>query len=198
MLKNFKIFFATSLITVLFIGCGTMNNRGEYEGSLSNIPYLKQNHSQYLQYGSNMTPAPTKDENNLRLDWTIEASSEEGAKKLADHIDFMTNKLKSGGTPRAWDKLFLMEAYMKQHHYYTTSVERNGKVVVVSKVAKNKCAYDVISAHSNAVSGDFFGRGVTNKDYSSIAENILNSSECSSLKSSIENFISSHQISRGM
>jgi len=210
MLKNFNKLLATSLITVILIGCGggsstnsknTTNNKNsnnEYEARASNIPYLKQNHSKYSQAGSSMTPAPAKDASKLSIDWTIEANSEEGAKKLAEHINFMVNKLKNGATPRAWDKLFLMEAYMKQNHYYTTSVERDGKLVVISKVAKNRCAYDVISAHSDAVSGDFFGRGVINKDYSSIAENILNSSECSSLKSSIESFISTHKKSRGM
>jgi len=204
MKKSLKVLLATSIVAFVFAGCGGggtsagANGSSGNEGSESNIPYLRQNHSSYSQSGSKMTPAPTKDASKLSLDWTIEANSEDGAKKLSDHINYMVNKLKNGETPRAWDKLFLMEAYMKQNHYYTTSVERDGKLVVISKVAKNRCAYDVISAHSDAVSGDFFGQGIINKDYSSIAEGILNSSECSSSKTSIESFISSHKMSRGM
>ena len=133
----------------------------------------------------------------MSIDWTIEANSNEAAAKLADHIRFMESKLLADQNPRAFDKLFLMEAYMKYNGYYTTSVEQSGKSVVVSKQAKNSCAYRVISAHSDAVSGDFFARGDITKDYSSIAEGILNSSDCSSLKSDIESYITQRQKNRG-
>jgi len=186
-----------AVTTILLSGCGGSSSNGGEEGesggSASNIPYLKQNHANYKEAGSNITPAPTKNSATMSLDWTIEASSEDAAKKLADHIRYMENKLLANQNPRAFDKLFLMEAYMKYNHQYTTSVEQSGKSVVVSKDAKNRCAYQVISAHSDAVSGDFFARGDTSKDYSSIAEQILNSSDCSSQKGDIETYISQRQ-----
>ena len=182
------------LISTIFYGCKKESMQSGGMGAGSNIPYLKQNHSNYKDYGANFSPKPKKLDNQLRINWTIEAQSQNDANKLREHIEFMVDRLKRGYTPRGWDKLFLMEAYMKQNHYYTTNVEQNGKIVVVSKVAKNRCAYSVISAHADAVGNDFFARGVINKDYSSIAENILNSTQCSSLKSDIEDFISKHKM----
>ena len=159
----------------------------------SNISYLKDNHANYSQHGSSLTPAPVKDADKKSIDWTISADTEEGAIKLAEHITFMISKLKAGENPRGWDKLFLMEAYMKVNDYYTTTVERTGTDVVISKEATTTCAYDVISAHSEAVSGDFFGQGVIDKDYSTIAEEILASVSCESERASIEAYIVTNQ-----
>lgn len=182
-----------SLLPLIMVSCKDGNSSGD-KGS--NIKYLKSNHSSYQdnQYGKigNRPPAPTQDDANTKITWAIVADSLENAEKLEKHIKFMVNKLKDGETPRAFDRLFLMEAYMKQNHYYTTSIQRSGKEVTIVKAATNQCAYRVIKAHSSAVSGDFFGKGDIRQDYSSIADTILNSSECSSMKSSISNFISTH------
>jgi len=190
------------LITALLNGCGSGSNNNENssvenEGEGSNIPYLRDNHANYSEHGSTQTPAPTKDANAKSINWTISASTEEGAEKLAVHIDYMTEQLQAGENPRAWDKLFLMEAYMKVNGYYTTEVERSGINVVISKNANTACAYEVISAHSDAVSGDFFAQGDINNDYSSTAESILASSACDAERDSITSYISSRQRGRG-
>ncbi len=200
---------AVILSTILLVGCGNQstnkqsnqaeerNNTEEAVSSASNIPYLRENHARYHEYGSAQTPAPIKDPNSKSISWTIESESEEGAIKLQEHIIFMESRLKNNQNPRGWDKLFLMEAYMKYNGYYTTSVERNGRSVVVSKNANTVCAYEVISAHSDAVSGDFFARGDIMRDYSSRAEDILASGACSDVRSDLERYIAERQIQRG-
>jgi hypothetical protein len=209
---NTKITMMALITSAFLIGCGgssskseqdkngttqeTQNEEAASEGEGSNIPYLRDNHTNYSQHGSTLTPAPTKDENKKSIDWTIAASSQEGAVKLAEHINFMTAKLEGGENPRAWDKLFLMEAFMKVNSFYTTSVERSGTNVVISKNANTSCAYSVISAHSDVVSGDFFGKGDITIDHSTIAENILASNICNEERSDIETYIISNQKSR--
>ena len=168
------------------------NDEGGNNGS--NIGYLKKNHANYHQHGSTtLMPTPTKNASEKSIDWTISATTEEGATKLADHINFMLTKLKEGENPRGWDKLFLMEAYMKFNHYYTTTVEKTASDVVISKEANTTCAYDVISAHSDAVSGDFFGKGDIKVDYSTIAESILASTSCQTERTAIEAYIVTNQ-----
>jgi len=175
-----------------------MNNDGaESEGKGSNIPYLKVNHANYKEHGSNITPAPVKDANAKSINWTITATTQEGAIKLQEHLSFMEAKLLADKNPRGWDKLFLMESYMKFNGYYTTSVERSGTNVVVSKNANTACAYKVISAHSDAVSGDFFASGNIMRDYSAIAENILASSDCDDIRTLAEAYITQRQKRRG-
>lgn len=221
-MKKYRLLLTlgTSLITAaLLVGCGgstdtttgmsnggqgngssdTMGNQGDgsEEGAGSNIPYLRTNHANYKEHGSNLTPAPVKDANAKSINWTIAATTEEGAIKLQEHLKFMENKLLADQNPRAWDKLFLMEAYMKYNRYYTTVVERSGTNVVVSKNANTACAYEVISAHSDAVSGDFFAQGDIMIDYSSTAESILASSACNAERSAVESYIVSRQMGRG-
>lgn len=196
------------IASALLVGCGggtssdtalsTSQRADSHHSGGSNIPYLRDNHANYSQHGSNLTPAPVKDADKKSIDWTISADTEEGAIKLTEHINFMLGKLQAGENPRGWDKLFLMEAYMKVNHYYTTTVERSGTDVVISKVATTPCAYNVISAHSDAVSGDFFGKGVIDTDYSTTAEEILAGPACSNEKSSIEKYINENQKTKGM
>ncbi len=195
---------ALSLITSIFlIGCGNSTSSPKENSTTdapteSNIPYLKSNHANYSNHGSTSSfPTPTKDEAKKSIDWAISATTEDGATKLADHIQFMVNKLKNGDNPRAWDKLFLMEAYMKTNHQYTTQIEQTGTTVTVSKVATTLCAYEVISAHADAVSGDFFAQGIINKDNSSKAESILADSVCSNEKAKIEAYILENQKPKG-
>ena len=197
-----KVTLLSLLTGIVVTGCGGGSDQGHGNGQGEtgnealggpNIGYLRTNHANYTEYGSTATPAPIKDANTLSLHWTIEAKSENDAKILADHITFMDGKLKEGENPRAFDKLFLMEAYMKYNNYYTTSVERTGTTVVVSKVATNACAYKVIAAHSDAVSGDFFARGDITQNYSATAETILASPACDTMRSDIETYIAQRQ-----
>jgi len=189
----------------LLVGCGNSNTQGNRDnhaggnegGAGSNIPYLRDHHANYKEHGSSITPAPVKNTNAKSINWTIAATTEEGAIKLQEHLAFMESKLKNDQNPRAWDKLFLMEAYMKYNSYYSTSVERSGTNVVVSKNATTRCAYEVISAHSDAVSGDFFAQGEIMNDYSSRAKSILASSACDDVRASLEAYISQRQKGRG-
>ncbi len=181
---------------VVFVACGsTGTGKGMQggQGSGSNIPYLKENHANYKEHGSTQTPAPTIDENTKSINWTIEATTEEGAIKLKEHLAFMEDKLRNDKNPRAWDKLFLLEAYMKYNNHYTTSVEQTDTTVVVSKTAQTACAYEVILAHSDAVHGDFFARGEIEVDYSDKAEAIIASNDCRSERSALEQYIQERQ-----
>ncbi|MCB4783763.1 MAG: hypothetical protein LGB69_04160 [Sulfurovum sp.] len=155
----------------------------------SNIPYLHQNHTNYSEYGSSLRPTPTKNAAKKSIEWTIAAKTEYDAAQLAGHVRFMDQKLQEGVSPRAWDKLFLMETYMKVRQFYTTNIKQGGTTVIISKKASNNCAYNVIAASSDVISGHFFGKGDITQNYSSIAEEILKSSACSALRSDIEMYI---------
>ncbi len=194
-----KLTVAVLGLTLFVSGCGGGNNNAKGGGNEeeSNIQYLKTNHDKYSKTASNSTPTPIKNSSTMSLAWSITAETETNAIKLTDHINFMVNKLKNDKNPRAWDKLFLLEAFMKTKYHYTTSVNRINKNVLIEKTATDICAYKVISAHSDAVSGDFFAQGVINKDYSIIAEGIINSSDCATLKSELESYIVSRQKSKG-
>lgn len=190
------------IMTVLLSGCGGGSNNNDSSATTtmdtgSNIPYLRDNHANYSEHGSQQTPAPTKDANTKSINWTISATTEESAVKLQEHLAFMEKRLSSDQNPRPWDKLFLMEAYMKYNKYYTTHVERSATNVIVSKVANTVCAYDVIAAHADAVSGDFFARGDITIDNSFTAERILASAACDAERGVIESYITSRQRQRG-
>ena len=167
------------------------------EGEGSNIPYLRAHHSEYGKEDGTKPPVPIKDPARGSIDWIIVAENEQNAEKLAQHIRFMIDRLESGANPRAFDKLFLMEAYMKYNRFYTTTVERSGNRIVVSKNAQTACAYDVIAAHSDAVIADFFGQGNITKDYSSVAESILASSDCDAERDAVGAYIAQRQRKHG-
>ena len=202
-----KITTVSILGLALFISaCGGSDSKGQGKGQQgqggggeegSNIQYLKSNHSSYTQSNNEETPAPIKNEAGLSIAWIVSGKTEENAVKLYDHINFMVDKLKEGKTPRAWDKLFLLEAYMKTSHRYTTDLSKEGTNVLITKTATDNCAYKVISAHSDAVSGDFFARGIINVDYSLIAESIINSSDCASSKVELEEYVRNNQKEKG-
>jgi len=180
-------------------GCGgNGGNGGNGPSEESNIPYLKSNHNNYSKLTSEANPAPIKNETALSLSWSIKSKTETDAIKLYDHINFMVNTLENGGNPQPWDKLFLLEAFMKIAKRYTTEINRVDNInVLVTKTATDRCAYKVISAHSDVVSGDFFGQGVTSNDHSSTAEEIINSTDCSASKIDLETYITANQKTRG-
>ncbi len=86
---------------------------------------------------------------------------------------------------------------MKTNEEYTTEVGRSGFDVIITKQANSACAYEVLSAHSDAVSGDFFARADLSLDYSLIAEAILASSTCDYERHDIKNYIIDRQVTRG-
>jgi len=202
---------AFSLLTAgLLVGCGSDTSKGnnntqqnhgnadsDSEGQGSNIPYLRDHHSEYKEHGGSMVPSGVKDANSMTINWTIAADTLEGATKLKEHLAFMEARLQEDKNPHAWDKLFLMEAYMKYNGYYTTSVEQANTSVVVSKQATTACAYEIISAHADAVSGDFFGKGDIKVDYSTRAESILASGACDAVRTDAENYIRQRQKTKG-
>jgi hypothetical protein len=210
-MKEYRLVSLVGLLTaVVIVGCGGNKDsdnsilediseieRIDNNEKGSNIPYLRENHMTYRQYATTDIPQAIKDVNNKNIRWTISASSKEGAIQLVGHIQFMVKKLETGNNPRAWDKLFLMEAYMKKHGHYETFVERSGIDVFIRKEAHTSCSYEVLSAHSNAVGGDFFARADVGQDYSLIAEAILASPACNNEKQALENYIIDRQHTRG-
>jgi len=200
---------ALSLITAtLLVACGGgsstsngMNGGGSSTGDngditqmeATQIPYLRTNHANYSEHGSTQAPAAVKDANSKSIIWTISATTEEGATKLAEHIAYMEARLKEDKNPRAFDKIFLMEAYMKFNGYYSTSIEVSSTNVVVTKTANTSCAYDIISAHADVVSGDFFAQGIINIDHSATGDAILASASCDALRSDLTAYIAARK-----
>lgn len=164
----------------------------------SNITYLEKNHANYSTLNEVSSPAPVKDVDALSIQWYITANTPEDAIKLHDHISFMNQRLLDGGTPRGWDELFLSEAYMKINHRYSTFVSiENDTTVLVTKTATDRCAYEVIAAHSDVVSHDFFGQGIIDIDYSETAKAIINNDHCVLSKSDMESYIATHKKQKG-
>ena len=130
------------------------------------------------------------DDENYKVTWFIQSNTEEQAINMKRHIDFMASKTHKGKTPRAWDKLFLMEAYFAQHHNYEVTVTINdNNIVEVHKDSDNACSFEATKAHANAVSGDFFATGNTHTDYSYAAEDLLTQEICAEYRDDIEEFI---------
>jgi hypothetical protein len=199
-----KILVILLMSLVLLAGCGggesnnTNSSEPQNENEPSNISYLKTYHTNYSDINSAKVPLPIKDNEALSVQWYISANTTEDAIKLYEHISFMNQKLIDGENPRGWDKLFLLEAYMKTAHRYSTFVSiENDTNVLITKTATDHCAYDIIAAHSDVVSHDFFGQGIINMDYSTTAENIMNSNHCSLSKPEMEAYITARIKPRG-
>lgn len=171
---------------------GNVENQGG-----SYIPYVKENHAEYYHPESSEHPAPIFDEENYKVTWFIQANTDEQATNMKRHIDFMSSKTHKGATPRAWDKLFLMEAYFASNHNYEVSVTINDdRIIEVHKDSDNACSFEATKAHANAVSSDFFGLGDTSTDYSFAAEEILATEACDPYRAEIEAFIENNQQER--
>jgi|GEM_PF-3337728 len=171
---------------------GNIENQG---GSM--ISYVTENHAEYFQPGTIDYPAPVFDEENYKVTWFIQSNTEEQAINMKRHIDFMASKTHKGMTPRAWDKLFLMEAFFAQHHNYGVTVTINdNNIVEVHKDSDNACSFEATKAHANAVSGDFFASGNTHTDYSYAAEDLLTQEICAEYRADIEEFIENNQESK--
>ncbi len=166
------------------------SDAGRGHGGGTNIPYLRENHDRYSHY-SDVSSYPVQMEiNGDEIYWDILADSEEGAIKLAEHVEFMSGVLHRGKVPRNWDKLFVLEAYM--HNGIDETVEQDGQRVTIYKTANNQCGYAVIRAHASAVSNDFFGAGDLTGDYSTVADDILAMDVCAEYREDAEAFIAEH------
>jgi len=149
--------------------------------SRSKIPELRWNHQSFSDTAGGH-PSPIAMGGGL-VYWDITAETERQAADLEKHIKFMSWVLKRGGTPRAWDGLFVIEAAMKDH--IATNVEREGHRVVVNKVADNDCAYEIIKAHAKAVSEEFFN-GDLSQDHTQIAYDIVALPACDEYRPQLE------------
>lgn len=160
----------------------------ETTGSGSYIQYLSTHYDDYVQTGSTANPVAEYDDANMSLRWTISGQTAEEAENLQKHIEFMVHALESGQNPRPWDKLFLMDAYMKQQHYYHTTVSLNGLDVVIDKVATEACTYQMLKTHAAGVSGKFF-EGDIKVSFTPLAEQLIASPVCDADRAGIEAYI---------
>lgn len=95
---------------------------------------------------------------NMTVEWTIEAPTPWLAEVLEAHVEQMECILENGGTPRAMDPVFWLEAQVKE--YIDTEVDVvNGSIVKIVKKGDNMCAYETIRLHAEVVKG-FFERGI--------------------------------------
>lgn len=157
----------------------------------SYINYLSTHYDDYSRTGTTENPVAESDDANMSLRWTISGQTAEEAENLRKHIDFMVHALESGQNPRSWDKLFLMDAYMKQQHYYHTTVSLSGLDVVIDKVATEACAYQMLKTHAAGVSGKFF-EGDIKVSFTPLAEQLIASPVCDADRAGIEAYIAQH------
>ena len=187
------------LITVssLLLSACNEDNLNQFQNKAqngSNIPYLKDNHASYRDTNNIAFEPYAIELNGDQLYWDIYAETEEQASTLKDHIEFMGDKLDQGAYPRSWDKLFILEAEM--HAMIHTEITLNGQQVTINKTADNPCALLVMKTHAEAVSQEFFKNGDTSVDHASIADDIINSIECSEYKAQFEEAISTQLSSK--
>ncbi|MDD3575984.1 hypothetical protein [Halothiobacillus sp.] len=158
----------------------------------SYISYLATNYAAYSETGTSHSPAASFDDANMSVRWAISTQTTEQANNLKSHIEFMENAILSGQNPRAWDKLFLMDAYMDQGHTYTTTISVNGTTVVIDKIAKSACAYELIKTHAQGVGGWFF-HGDIQVSFSNLADQIIALPACDAERDGLNAYIAANQ-----
>ena len=95
-----------------------------------------------------------------------------------------------GSIPRAWDKLFVLEAFL--HDQIHTEVEQKDTRITVYKTGDTECAYELVKVHASAVSNEFFATGDISADHSYAAEQILAMDICAAQREEAEAFIAEH------
>lgn len=136
-----------------------------------NIMWLLQNH---WRFNWSYTEYP----DNLTVRWVIVADTPDAAQRLYEHILQMECVLENGGTPRAMDPVFRLEAAVYEY-IHTNVTLKEGSTVEVVKWGENTCSYEVIRLHAQVVQG-FFERGMEEaRQTHPVPEDVL--SECSSL-----------------
>lgn len=158
----------------------------------SYISYLAANYASYTKAGTSNSPAATFDDTNMSVRWAIATQTTEQADNLKSHIIYMEQAILSGQNPRAWDKLFLMDAYMDQSHTYTTTINVNGTEVIIDKVANNACAYELIKTHAQGVGGWFF-HGDIQVSFSNLADQIIALPACDAERTGLNAYIAAKQ-----
>ncbi|MEB3787802.1 MAG: hypothetical protein GSR78_03500 [Desulfurococcales archaeon] len=93
-------------------------------------------------------------DDNMTLVWFITAETPELAETLKSHIEQMECILENGGTPRAHDPVFQLEAQMAPY-IETEVIVVNETTIKVVKTAENQCAYETIKLHAEVVEGFF-------------------------------------------
>ncbi|HES77218.1 MAG TPA: hypothetical protein ENO09_09475 [bacterium] len=173
-------------------GSGQGGGQGDSQGGApkdeSYITYLTNNHAAYSEAGTHRNPAAQFDDANLTLRWVIDAQTSEQAGNLKKHIEFMVNALEQGQHPRPWDKLFLMDAYLKQQHRYKTLVSLVNNQVVIDKTANDACTYLMLKTHAQGVSGKFF-EGDIKVSFSNYADQVIASPSCVNDRDAIQTYI---------
>ncbi|NPB01152.1 MAG: hypothetical protein GXO10_07230 [Crenarchaeota archaeon] len=92
---------------------------------------------------------------NLTIVWVIAAPSHSMLSILVSHIEQMECVIEHGGNPRPWDPVFRVDSYITRRFVKTRIVWLNSTAIKVIKVAKNRCAYEVIKLHAEIVEGFF-------------------------------------------
>lgn len=156
----------------------------------SYIPYLRSNHDHYSDYANASSHPLQIVINGDQVYWDIEAESETDASYLAKHIEFMVSALDKDKIPRAWDKLFVLEAFFNEQ--VTIEIIVDGLRVSIYKTATNSCAFELVKAHASAVSIEFFAQGDVSVDHSSAADDILAMEACSEQRNAAEAFVLEH------
>ena len=156
----------------------------------ANIKYLRENHDHYSHYSDTSSYPGELHINGDQVYWDIQANTEQDATILAGHIEFMGNALEEGNIPRAWDKLFVLEAFL--HEQIHTEVEQEDTRVTIYKTGDNACAYELVKVHASAVSNEFFATGNISADHSSAADDILAMDICADQRDEAEAFIAEH------
>ena len=156
----------------------------------ANIKYLRENHDHYSHYSDTSSYPVELHINGDQVYWDIQANTEQDATILAGHIEFMGNALEEGNIPRAWDKLFVLEAFL--HEQIHTEVEQEDTRVTIYKTGDNACAYELVKVHASAVSNEFFATGDISADHSSTADDILAMDICADQRDEAEAFIAEH------
>ena len=95
---------------------------------------------------------------NRTIIWTITGPDRESLEVLYYHILQMECVIENGGTPRAQDPLFVVDAQISSKYVHTNVTFINDTAIRVVKVADNDCAFEVIKLHAEVVKG-FFDTG---------------------------------------
>lgn len=193
------VFSATLLLT----GCGGGSSTAAAPGSAAAAPaakaptesyisYLAANYASYTTAGTSNSPVASFDDANMSVRWAIATQTTEQANNLKSHVIYMEQAILNGQNPRAWDKLFLMDAYMDQAHTYTTTITVNGTEVIIDKVAQNACAYELIKTHAQGVGGWFF-HGDIQVSFSNLADQIIALPACDAERAGLTAYIVANQ-----
>lgn len=157
----------------------------------SYIEYLSQNYASYSDAATGKSPQASFDDSNFSVRWVINTQTTEQAENLKKHVEYMEQSILAGQNPRAWDKLFLLDAYFDQSHAYTTQITVSGTQITIDKVAKNACAYGLIKTHAVGVGGWFF-HGEIQVSFSNYADRLMADASCDAERPAMTAYIDAH------